>query len=91
MARDTGMHYRRIEDEFCEAGTEGVPIEMLERFAQLIENAAFKRWAAQTKLAVEDEREACANVCDDIDTEYGGEDVPATWCARAIRARGSND
>jgi hypothetical protein len=34
------------------------------------------------------EREACAKVCDDIDTEYEGEDVLATWCAAAIRARG---
>jgi len=28
-------------------------------------------------------------VCDDIDAEYGGEDVLATWTAKAIRARGS--
>jgi hypothetical protein len=27
----------------------------------------------------------CAKVCDDIDTEYGGEDVLATWCAGAIK------
>ena len=33
------------------------------------------------------EREACAKVCEDIDTEYEGEDVLATWCATAIRAR----
>ena len=38
--------------------------------------------------AVDREREACAKVCDDIDTEYNGEDVLATWCAKAIRARG---
>jgi len=38
---------------------------------------------------IEAEREACAKVCDDIDAEYGGEDVLATWCAAAIRARGS--
>lgn len=34
------------------------------------------------------ERAACAKVCDDIDVEYEGEDVLATWCAAAIRARG---
>lgn len=34
------------------------------------------------------EREACAKLCDDIDVEYEGEDVLATWCAQAIRARG---
>jgi hypothetical protein len=38
--------------------------------------------------AVAAEREACAKVCEDIDTEYEGEDVLATWCAAAIRARG---
>jgi hypothetical protein len=36
------------------------------------------------------EREACAKLCEDIDAEYDGEDVLATWCAAAIRARGEN-
>jgi len=36
------------------------------------------------------EREACAKVCEDIDKEYEGEDVLATWCADAIRARGQS-
>jgi hypothetical protein len=48
--------------------------ERLERFAELVRA---------------DEREACAKVCDDIDVEYEGEDVLATWCAAAIRARGN--
>ncbi len=39
-------------------------------------------------MAQETEREACAKVCEDIDSEYEGEDVLATWCAAAIRARG---
>ena len=38
--------------------------------------------------AVAAEREACAKACDDIDAEYEGQDVLATWCANAIRARG---
>ncbi len=46
-------------------------------FARLIE-----------QRAREEEREACAKVCDDIDVEYGGEEVLATWCASSIRARG---
>ncbi len=49
-----------------------VAMPQLERFAALV--------AAH-------EREACAKVCEDIDTEYEGEDVLATWCAAAIRAR----
>jgi hypothetical protein len=46
--------------------------EDLERFAELVR---------------QDEREACAKVCESIDAEYEGEDVLATWCAKAIRAR----
>lgn len=41
-------------------------------------------------LAAAREREACAVVCEQIDAEYEGEDVLATWCADAIRARGSH-
>ena len=33
------------------------------------------------------EREACAQVCDDIDEEFA-ERGRATWCSAAIRARG---
>ena len=36
MAREAGMHYRQIADEFCKADTDGVPLEMLERFAALV-------------------------------------------------------
>lgn len=39
-------------------------------------------------MGVEHEREMCAKVCDDIDVEYEGDHVLATWCSRAIRARG---
>jgi hypothetical protein len=42
----------------------------------------------QIEERIRNEREACAKVCEDIDTEYEGEDVLATWCAAAIRARG---
>jgi hypothetical protein len=51
---------------------DGIYMDALESFAALV--------AAS-------EREACAKVCDDIDVEYEGEDVLATWCAAAIRAR----
>lgn len=45
---------------------------ILQNFAALV--------AAQT-------REQCAKVCEDIDAEYEGESVLATWCAAAIRSR----
>lgn len=41
------------------------------------------------ELVRQDEREACAKACESIDAEYEGEDVLATWCADAIRARGN--
>jgi hypothetical protein len=63
-------------------------IYQLQCFAKLVEDAAFKRWAAQTKLAVQDEREACAKVCDDLDKSHWGCEVRASWCSKAIRARG---
>ena len=63
----------------------------LERFAKLVRDdysyTHASLWLTRIKGAVEAEREACAKVCDDIDAEYGGEDVLATWCAKAIRAR----
>ena len=44
---------------------------------------------ALVQLVIAIEREECAKVCEDIDTEYEGKDVLATWCATAIRARGN--
>ena len=38
-------------------------------------------------LVAEKERDACAKLCEDIDLEHEGEDVLASWCAAAIRAR----
>ena len=55
------------------------------KFAKLVEDAAFKRWAAQTRLVRYGEREACAMICDSIDD---GNNFTAAGCAQAIRARG---
>ena len=60
--------------------------EEIEAFAKLVEDAAFKRWAAQTKLAVQDEREACAKVCEQQE-DYGPLCETIWGCAAAIRAR----
>ena len=64
----------------------------LERFAKLVRDdysyTHASLWLTRIKGAVEEERAACVKVCDDLDTEYDGEDVLATWCAKAIRARG---
>ena len=64
---------------------EGGLIKEFEAFAKLVEDAAFKRWAAQTRLVRYGEREACAMICDSIDD---GNNFTAAGCAQAIRARG---
>jgi len=43
LAVQAGMHYRALSDEFCEADTDGVPFEMMERFAELVDAAAVAR------------------------------------------------
>ena len=48
--------------------------ESLEAFAALVAAA---------------EREDCAKVCDEINNDYDGEEVSASWIATAIRARGT--
>jgi hypothetical protein len=55
-------------------------------FAKLVEDAAFKRWAAQTKLAVQDERDACLNIACDYTQRFTSH--PCLAVADAIRARG---
>ena len=51
LAEQAGMHYRETSDEFCEANKDGVPFEMMERFAELVR---------------QDERESCAKLLDDF-------------------------
>lgn len=72
MTRDQVL---RIATQCGDDVTHTLPedIAFLERFAEAV--------AAE-------EREACARTCESIDTEYHGEEVLATWCAEAIRARG---
>jgi hypothetical protein len=59
MARQAGMAYEEKLEVYV------ANIDDLQDFAKLVEDAAFKRWAAQTKLAVEVEREACAKLVED--------------------------
>jgi hypothetical protein len=87
---------------YPERPTHTFNVEQLETFAALVAAAERNSWPAEMEAmerqvniltdalaqAKAEEREQCAKVCDDIDTEYEGEDVLATWCAAAIRARG---
>jgi len=94
MTRDDIIHMAKKAELHCHMNlTEhSLAIEDLEHFAALVrDDYSYKHsefWLKQIDKAVNGEREACAKVCDDLDTEYDGEDVLATWCAKAIRARG---
>ena len=58
---------------------------------QIIETALQSHASTRDAIrwAVQQEREACAKMCEYLDAEYEGEDVLGTWCADAIRARGN--
>jgi hypothetical protein len=70
-------------------------LEDIEKLAALVakqanddySNKHANLWLKRIDDAVKAEREACANVCEDID-EYEHDEDWATWCAEAIRARG---
>lgn len=58
---------------------------------QIIETAIQGHASTRDALrwAIQQEREACAKMCEYLDAEYEGEDVLGTWCAATIRARGN--
>jgi hypothetical protein len=75
LAQEAGIYYREIEDEFCEADKDGVPIKMMAEFAALVAAA---------------EREACAKLCEQMawdcdDIRRAALEV----AAERIRARGN--
>ena len=83
MAREVGMYYREIEDEFHTSYSDGVCFEELERFAELVVAQERKEFAIHaidiSRRAIAEEREACAKLAD----KY-----MERWTADAIRARG---
>lgn len=90
---DTSQIEREVIDELRRLDSENQRQRAdLERKSEAIQRLWAERdqLRAQLSKAVAEEREACANVCDRIDLEYEGEDVQATWCAAAIRARKDN-
>ncbi len=86
--------YILINDYYTDGDVRAFSNEGLERFAELVrQDERNKKWTQKQwtdyELAIAaDEREECAKLCESIDAEYEGEDVLATWCAKAIRARG---
>ena len=51
LTEQAGIYYRTTSDEFCEADKDGVPLEMMERFAELVR---------------QDEQASCAKLLDDF-------------------------
>ena len=100
LAEQAGMHYRKLCDEFAAANTDGVPFEMMERFAELIRleetKACAKHYLEIMRDAVEQavlkEREACAKLCDELAGQVGNKNfdlkVQRQFCAKQIRQRG---
>jgi NDP-sugar pyrophosphorylase family protein len=93
LAEQAGLAYKMSNGKYwIDAGEVDIH---LERFAELVrQDERNKKWTQKQwtdyELAIAaDEREACAKLCESIDAEYEGEDVLATWCAKAIRARGN--
>lgn len=76
LAKQAGMFYRELSDEFANANTDGVDLTTLQAFA---------------KLVAAHEREACAKLCDNQTEElYASRDTVdcAERLANEIRARG---
>ena len=92
MAREAGK---------VRPGVEYMPLEVFERFAKLVAAAERERWyeihtchphcdrpaCVAVRRAREDEREACAVVCDKLGDEYA--DANPADCAFVIRERGA--
>jgi hypothetical protein len=79
LAVQAGIYYRTTSDEFCKADKDGVPLEMMERFADLVRA---------------DERELCAKLCEEVGDKAKDNDgytIGGYACAKAIRARGNDE
>jgi hypothetical protein len=86
MARQAGINHKT--DEFHSYFCDGVYVDDLKAFAKLVADKATDKanarsntsWTLMCKKMVEDERAACAKVCED--------NYFAVMAADAIRARG---
>ncbi len=65
--------------------------DTLEDLLQELDWQILEGWNRALMNGIKTEREACAKVCDEVNKEYDGEEVSASWIAAAIRARGDHD
>lgn len=104
MAREVGIKYRGFGDEFYSPYSDGVEIEQMQAFAQLVaahtlanvDPSKFMSYQEGYEAGAAAEREACAKVCDDRVSAYKYATDPwaqehineARHLGAAIRARG---
>jgi hypothetical protein len=67
----------------------GAPLDRLEQLVALVRADERDKWMERAHIMILGEREACAKVCDEVNCEYDGEEVSASWVAAAIRNRGN--
>lgn len=83
MAREAGIYYRDTEDEFCEADKDGVPIEMMAKFAALVAKGGRDQVEAEWRYLMVDARKASEQALEalenvrkhDIEDLYGLDEV----------------
>ncbi len=88
MAREAGWHDKLLSVSFT--------MPLLERFAEIVEDAKDKRMfdegfvtVGHMRERIAAEREACAKVCDELHWPWHmGDNSGPKECAAAIRARG---
>ena len=56
LAVQAGIYYRTTSDEFCEADKDGVPLEMMERFAELVRQDYLRELKALKPVGYMDSR-----------------------------------
>ena len=64
-----------------------VPVE---EAAQAVLRALDNNIKQIVEREIQEEREACAKVCETVGAEYDDQEIYAAWCANAIRARGQS-
>ena len=95
LAEQAGINYRKNTEEFYSDFCDGISLDDIKKFAALLAAeimpketlAEMFEWGKDAGR--HEEREACAEVCDDIHAEHEAKGAFSTY-AEAIRARGEN-
>ena len=89
MAREAGFETMLRKGKILGFDRDGDYTEELKAFEALVRADERDKWMERAHIMILGEREACAKVCDEVNREYDGEEVSASWVAAAIRNRGN--